>query len=139
MTEYRWIKAEPTDTKEDIRFWTLEFDEVGGAGGELLTALDPLPEPFSNFDTGRFYTREELNLLERLQPPQMEATDEGSNVWWEPPHYRPTDVEAVLPDGTRLGGTMLLGGRRLGFEERLPRGTAILVRGKLMGRTGGVS
>jgi hypothetical protein len=51
------------------------------------------------------------------------------DVFFEPPHYAPDDIEAVLSDGTRLKAEFQLGGRRLGFDRSLPVGTLILLRG----------
>lgn len=51
------------------------------------------------------------------------------DVFFEPPHYEPDDVEAVLSDGTRLKAEYQLDGRRLGFDRPLPTGTLILLRG----------
>jgi len=54
------------------------------------------------------------------------ATSPGSR------RYSPEDIEAVRPDGFRIRRVMLLGGRRLGFEEPVPVGTQIFRRGTLM-------
>jgi hypothetical protein len=62
--------------------------------------------------------------------PEQEETDEGYVVFWEPACYSPDDIEAELPDGTRLKAVLLLDGRRLGFERPLPRGTQLLRRGE---------
>jgi hypothetical protein len=62
-----------------------------------------------------------------------EPTPVEGNVSWEPTYgYSPEDIEAVRPDGVRVRPVMLLGGRRLGFEEPLPLGTQIFRRGTLM-------
>ena len=62
-------------------------------------------------------------------PPEQELEGEGINVFFEPPRYRPKDIEAELPDGTRVPSKLLSGGRRLGFDRSLPRGAWILRRG----------
>lgn len=51
------------------------------------------------------------------------------NVYFEPPHYTPDEIDAVLSDGTHLKATYQLGGRRLGFDRSLPVGTLILLSG----------
>jgi len=53
------------------------------------------------------------------------------NVYFEPPHYVPDEIEAVLSDGTHLKAAYQLEGRRLGFERSLPVGTLILLGGVL--------
>ena len=63
------------------------------------------------------------------EPPEQEPAGGGINVFFEPPRYRPEDIEAELPDGTRVPSKRLLGGRRLGFDRSLPRGVWILFRG----------
>ena len=63
------------------------------------------------------------------RPPQEEPADEEVNVFFEPSKYRPEDIEAELPDGTRVPSKLLLGGRRLGFDRSLPRGAWILLGG----------
>ncbi len=50
-------------------------------------------------------------------------------VYFEPPHYAPDEIDAVLPDGTRLKSALQLDGQRLGFERALPVGTLILLDG----------
>jgi hypothetical protein len=130
MTEYRWILAEPTDTKEGLRYWRLEFNEVGGSGGEIYLVDDPLPEPFASFDRERFYTQEEVDLLDgSAKGPEKESSQDGVRVWWDRPYYRPSDLEAELPDGSRIGAVVLAGGQ-VGFDRLLPKGTPILLRGK---------
>jgi hypothetical protein len=62
--------------------------------------------------------------------PEQEETAEGYNVFWEHPHFPPDDVEAELPDGTRVRAVWSLGGRRVGFDRRLPKGTQLYLRGK---------
>jgi hypothetical protein len=51
------------------------------------------------------------------------------NVFFEPPHYSPDEIEAVLSDGTHLKAEYQLEGKRLGFAHPLPVGTRILVTG----------
>jgi hypothetical protein len=51
------------------------------------------------------------------------------NVYFEPPHYTPDEIEAVLSDGSLLKATYQLEGRRLGFDRSLPVGTLILLAG----------
>ena len=53
------------------------------------------------------------------------------DVFFEPPHYTPDEIEAVLSDGTHLKSAYQLGGRRLGFDRTLPVGTRILLTGIL--------
>jgi hypothetical protein len=70
---------------------------------------------------------------EPLEPPVQEETPDGVDVFFwrkEGSNYSPEDIEAELPDGTRLKAVEQLGGRRLGFERPVPRGTWILLRGK---------
>ena len=52
-------------------------------------------------------------------------------VFFEPPHYRPDEIEAVLSDGTHLKSEYQLDGTRLGFARPLPVGTRILLSGIL--------
>ena len=60
------------------------------------------------------------------QGPNREEGDAGSRVWWDPAHFTPADIEAVLPDGSRAIPVIQLGGRRLG--DPLPPGTNLLPR-----------
>jgi hypothetical protein len=53
------------------------------------------------------------------------------NVFFEPPHYSPDEIEAVLSDGTHLKAVYQLDGKRLGFAHPLPVGTRILLSGIL--------
>ena len=53
------------------------------------------------------------------------------NVFFEPPHYSPDEIEAVLSDGTHLRAEYQLEGKRLGFTRSLPVGTRILLSGIL--------
>lgn len=62
--------------------------------------------------------------------PQHESAADGFNVWWEILEGA-SEVEAELADGTRLRSIPLLGGRRLGFDRLLPKGTS-LYRGKIL-------
>jgi hypothetical protein len=50
-------------------------------------------------------------------------------VFFEPPHYAPNEIEAVLEDGTHLQAAYQHDGERLGFERSLPVGTLILLDG----------
>jgi hypothetical protein len=135
MVEYRWILAEPIDSKEGLRYWRLEFDEVGGPGGEIYLVADPLPEPFAALDRERLYTQAEVDLLDgSAEPPEREASQDGVRVWWDRPHYHPGDLEAELPDGSRIGAVILEGGQ-VGFDQLLPKGAPILLRGKIAWRT----
>jgi hypothetical protein len=60
----------------------------------------------------------------------MDGTSSSDrDVYFEPAHYTPGDIEAVLWDGTRLKAEYQLDGQRLGFERPLPVGTLILLRG----------
>ena len=52
-------------------------------------------------------------------------------VFFEPPHYTPDEIEAVLSDGTHLKAEYQLEGRRLGFSRPLPVGTRVLLSGIL--------
>jgi hypothetical protein len=63
---------------------------------------------------------------------QHETPDGFQVFFWKTGewNYSPSDIEAELPDGTRLRAVEQLSGRRLGFEQQLPRGTWILLRGK---------
>ena len=54
--------------------------------------------------------------------PDQDATAEGYTVFWEPAHDPANDIEAELPDGTRLTAILQFGGRRVGFERPLPKG-----------------
>ncbi|MGH2635723.1 MAG: hypothetical protein ACRDHU_06230 [Actinomycetota bacterium] len=40
--------------------------------------------------------------------PEQEETDEGYVVIWEPAYHSPDDIQAELPDGTRLKAVLLL-------------------------------
>jgi hypothetical protein len=51
------------------------------------------------------------------------------NVYFEPPHYAPNEIDAVLSDGTHVQSAYQLEGRRLGFDRSLPVGTLILLDG----------
>jgi hypothetical protein len=53
------------------------------------------------------------------------------DVFFEPPHYSPDEIEAVLSDGTHLRSEYQLEGTRLGFARPLPVGTRILLSGIL--------
>jgi hypothetical protein len=53
------------------------------------------------------------------------------NVFFEPPHYTPDEIEAVLSDGTHIKAEYQLDGTRLGFARPLPVGTRILLGGIL--------
>ena len=53
------------------------------------------------------------------------------DVFFEPPHYSPDEIEAVLSDGTHLKAEYQLEGRRLGFARPLPVGTRVLLSGIL--------
>jgi len=62
--------------------------------------------------------------------PVLEATgDDDYTVSWDPSHASPDEIQAELPDGTRVQPVTLIGGR-VGFERELPRGTQLLLRGK---------
>ena len=52
-------------------------------------------------------------------------------VFFEPPHYTPDEIEAVLSDGTHIKAEYQLDGTRLGFARPLPVGTRILLGGIL--------
>jgi hypothetical protein len=58
----------------------------------------------------------------------MSRPDER-DVFFEPPHYTPDEIEAVLADGTHLRAAYQQEGRRLGFDRSLPVGTLILLDG----------
>jgi hypothetical protein len=62
------------------------------------------------------------NLTER------KSSDERV-VYFEPPHYTPDEIDAVLSDGTHVKSAYQLDGQRLGFERSLPVGTLILLDG----------
>lgn len=70
-----------------------------------------------------------------------EPTPVEPNVFWDAARYAPVDIEAVRPDGVHVRPVMLVGGRRLGFEEPLPEGTEIFRHGTPMWvvRTGGAA
>ena len=53
------------------------------------------------------------------------------DVFFEPPHYTPDEIEAVLSDGTHIKAEYQLDGTRLGFARPLPVGTRILLGGIL--------
>jgi hypothetical protein len=57
------------------------------------------------------------------------GTTTDRTVYFEPPHYAPEEIDAVLSDGTHLKSTYQLEGRRLGFDRSLPVGTLILLDG----------
>jgi hypothetical protein len=61
-----------------------------------------------------------------------EPTPVEPDVFWDSARYAPDDIEAVRPDGVRVRPVMLVGGRRLGFEEPLPEGTEIFRHGTPM-------
>ena len=61
----------------------------------------------------------------------LEQTTSERDVFFEPPHYAPDEIEAVLSDGTHLKSTYQLDGQRLGFDRTLPVGTRILLTGIL--------
>lgn len=42
------------------------------------------------------------------------------SVFFEPPHYSPDEIEAVLSDGTHVKAEYQLEGKRLGFPARCP-------------------
>ena len=56
-------------------------------------------------------------------------SSEELDVYFEPAHYAPDEIEAVLSDGTHLKAVYQLDGRRLGFDRALPVGTLILLGG----------
>jgi hypothetical protein len=62
-------------------------------------------------------------------PPEGIEMPDGVSVFFEPARYPPEQIEAELPDGTRLPSVRQLGGRRLGFDRLLPRGSWILRNG----------
>lgn len=64
-----------------------------------------------------------------MSSPTERMTSDQRNVYFEPPHYTPDEIDAVLSDGTHLKATYQLEGRRLGFERSLPVGTLILLDG----------
>jgi hypothetical protein len=66
--------------------------------------------------------------------PEERETPEGIEVFFEGwpgrfPGYSEDEIEAQLPDGTRLKAVPL-GGTRLGFERPVPRGTVVFARGR---------
>jgi hypothetical protein len=54
---------------------------------------------------------------------------EERTVFFEPPHYTPSEIDAVLTDGTHLPAVYQREGRRLGFDRSLPVGTLVLLHG----------
>jgi hypothetical protein len=68
-----------------------------------------------------------LTVSER-EPFDEEQTDDGIRVFFYPAHYSTGEIEAELPDGSRVPSTLQQDGR-LGFEEPLPAGTWIPRRG----------
>jgi hypothetical protein len=62
-------------------------------------------------------------------PTTVPRSSEELDVYFEPPHYAPDEIDAVLSDGTHLKAVYQLDGRRLGFDRALPVGTLILLRG----------
>jgi len=68
-------------------------------------------------------------LTSRWRPTKMRPR-RGYTVFWEPAHYPADDIEAELPDGTRLTAILQFGDRRVGFERPLPKGTQLLLRGQ---------
>lgn len=69
-------------------------------------------------------------MFDNPEVPEQEETADGYVVFWEPPYFSPGEIEAVMPDETRVQAVLLLGGRRLGFERRLPKGTQLYLRGE---------
>jgi hypothetical protein len=61
----------------------------------------------------------------------LEPSIPERDVFFEPAHYSPDQIEAVLPDGTHVSSEYQLEGRRLGFARPLPVGTRILMTGIL--------
>lgn len=77
-------------------------------------------------------------MTEDVAPTEEELAD-GIGVHWEPVRFSAQQIEtieAVLPDGTHLKPVLLLGGRRLGFDRRVPRGTKLFRDGRLTGVVG---
>ena len=64
-----------------------------------------------------------------MSSPTERMNSDRRNVYFEPPHYTPEEIDAVLSDGTHLKASYQLEGRRLGFERSLPVGTLILLDG----------
>jgi hypothetical protein len=64
-----------------------------------------------------------------MADPAEPTASRERTVFFEPPHYAPDEIDAVLPDGTHLKASYQLEGRRLGFDRTLPVGTLILLRG----------
>lgn len=61
---------------------------------------------------------------------EQEPAEDGYLVFFEQPHpFSPQEIEAELPDGTRVASVLQLGGRRLGFDRPLPQGSWILRKG----------
>jgi hypothetical protein len=69
-------------------------------------------------------------VADEPEVPEQKATTGGYDVFWEPAHVAHEEIEAELPDGTRVKAVPLLGGRRVGFDRPLPRGTQLFLRGK---------
>jgi hypothetical protein len=84
-----------------------EFTEFrGNAVGSLLQPLDQRRVVVTRMvGLARMRTMSDEPVV-----PDQEATAEGYTVFWEPAHYPADDIEAELPDGTRL--TAILSVRR---------------------------
>jgi hypothetical protein len=70
-----------------------------------------------------------LTAVEVEPPPNEEPREDGIGVFFDPAHYNAADIEAELPNGSRVPAVLQEGGRRLGFDRLLPAGTWILRRG----------
>jgi hypothetical protein len=66
--------------------------------------------------------------MRRVSDQPQEPIVEGRNVLWRKEWFSPEELEALLPDGTRVKATGLFDWA-VGFES-LPDGTQLLLRGK---------
>lgn len=107
-------------------------EELASSGGGLLV-IDS--DPRHDSVQAWIARTDAVRLVEAAQPSE-ELGEDGINVFWEPSGYAPEGVEAELPDGTRVQPVPFLGGRRVGFDRGLPRGTLLVVGDRVLGIVG---
>jgi hypothetical protein len=116
-------------TPADIRQMTTE--ELHAAMVAARRYANEMAEKGEEWDEDasiHFLQEGALEQRRRVDPHFNEPTIEGSRVVWHEDWFSPAELEAVLPDGTRLRGQMLTPDL-VGFES-LPDGTQLLLRGK---------